>query len=841
MLDNNFKIKLEMLSDWQIGTGAGIPGSTDELISKDVDGFPQVPAKTLIGIWRDALERLCDGLGGNWSEWVEVIFGVQPNLIKSEELKKRLENNEKTYSNAILSIQPARISENLRTKIGEDKRLKQALTFTKVGVKIDPDSGTSETEALRFEEMGRIGSVLGADVECEKMNETISALLILSAKLVERIGGKRRRGAGKCKLEIVGITDKEIEEAVKTISDNKTSADKKIEIQKTEFTQNASDWQTCEYTLTLETPVSIVTAVLGNVSETLDFIPGTYLISHFVKHFKQDIFDEIQKNNFQISPATICIDGNRSFPVPKVFFAQEKMKKPDADKPEVYNRLLEPLEGKEQTKPIREGYISDLDSNSVSYATTPQTILMHNAVDDEVQRPTTDVVGIYSRAAINAGTVLKGEIRFRNLNIEDFSKLNGKVRIGTSKKDGGLATIEVTKKENNENKKKEENENDQRKPDNELIVYLASDVMIRNGNLRQTNLVEDLKTELEKTFGNGTLKSYDELLAEAKKKLGENENDEDAKDFIKKRKDVISSIIQVRRIESWQVGWGFPRPTLTLMQAGSVVVFETKDKIDLVKFQAIEQNGIGERRGEGYGQVIFNPQVLKNAQPDWQTIKKKDFKERNVKEIKQKTEAELKAEKEEVDRKFSQEISNDENLKEFAELIEETAWREEIKLAVSKIAVREDLRKNIFGFEIEEKDNSKKSIPPMAQIGGLRSAIARLQNRTDEEKTKTRKIITDWLQHLRKTKNRFDKWGDERIGKIESLITKDNEVWQVLEKKEIVTGNDKVKVWKSPETLVRNKDELQKKLWAEAVKSLFYACQHAHKRGTEDKNNGEKN
>ena len=443
MSENNFKIRLEMKSDWQIGTGAGIPGGIDELVSKDVDGFPQIPAKSLVGIWRDALEKLCDGLdngnkNGNWLNWVEVIFGNQPNVDKIPT---------KTPKPATLSLTPARISETLRAKIVNDPRLKQALTFVKVGVKIDGDSGTSETEALRFEEMGRIGTVLEAEVELEKTNEIIEALLILSAKLVERIGGKRRRGAGKCKLEIVGKSSpSDIENARKIIEKNK---DKKFEELNLNFikikketvliTPNASDWQTCVYTLTLETPVSIVTAVLGNVSETLDFIPGTYLISHFVKHLGQDVFEAIQKNNFQISPATICIDGNRGFPVPKVF-AQEKM-----DKDKVYNRLCEPLPKNEPTKPIREGFISDLNSNDVKHATTPQTILMHNAVDDEVQRPTTDVVGVYSREAIKAGTVLKGEIHYKDLQI-NCENLNGKVRIGTSKKDDyGLATIKLGK------------------------------------------------------------------------------------------------------------------------------------------------------------------------------------------------------------------------------------------------------------------------------------------------------------------------------------------------------------------------------------------------------------
>lgn len=782
MLENKFKIKLTMDSDWQIGTGAGIPGSVDELVSKDVEGFPQIPAKTLVGIWRDALERLCDGLGNGWSDWVEVIFGNQPNVEK---------NPNKKPVPAILSIQPARISENLRAKIGDDKRLKQALTFVKVGVKIDEQSGTSETNMLRFEEMGRVGTVLEANVECEKMNETVSALLILSAKLVERIGGKRRRGAGKCKLEIVGVTKTDIENAVGTIRNETKSEDRSVAEVNGTFVQNASDWKTCEYTLMLETPVSIVTAVLGNVSETLDFVPGTYLISYFVKHFGQDLFSEIQYNNFQISPATICIDGERSFPVPKIF-AKEKMKKADAEKEEVYNRLLEHLEGKEQTKPIREGFVSDLHSADIKYATTPQTILMHNAVEDEVQRPTADVVGVYSREAIKSGTVLKGEIRFRNLDI-DFSNLNGNVRIGTSKKDDyGLARIEFGVPKEFEPKSGIKSK--------ELILYLASDVMLRNGNLRQTNLVKDLAKELSEKLS--------AKLTEAKAEKG-----------------LISSLIQIRRIESWQTSWGFPRPTLTLMQAGSVVVFEIPnfesfsetEKTDFrTKLKELEKDGIGERRGEGYGQIIFNPPILTIPKPVWN------------KEVTTRAN----------DSKGNSEIED----KEFAKLIEETAWREELKLAVSKIAATENLRKNIFGFEIErnKKGQVTKSNPAMSQIGGLRSVVMRLQDFKDKT------LVIDWLKHLKATDNRIKKWDKENNteranqlinNKLIPLFDNLEKVWLILCDTEI----DGVKVWNAPITLVHTKDDLQKKLWAESVKSLFYACQQAHKRDIEKTIKGEQN
>jgi CRISPR-associated protein Csx10 len=742
MSGNKFNIKLTMGSDWQVGTGAGIPGGVDELISRDAEGFPQVPAKTIVGIWRDALERLTLGLdGGNrkgeWSKWIEVIFGSQPNVDRIPHLKP---------VPAILSLTPARISPNLRAAMGTDKRLKQALTFVKVGVKIDEDSEAASNDMLRFEEMGRTGTILETEVELEKTNEIIEALLILSAKMAERIGGKRRRGAGKCNLEIVGKSSP---------ADVKNAAEKIRAVKDKEFkelNQNYSktpkktlsinspqnpDWQTSEYTLTLETPVSIVTAVLGNVSETLDYIPGTYLISHF----GQNVFQEILKGNFQISPATVCIEGARALPVPKIF-AQEKM-----DNKNVYNRLLEDLEGKKQTKPVRGGFYVE-KGGAVLYANTPETILMHNAVDDDYQRPTSDVVGVYSREAIKAGTILKGEIRYRNMDI-NLKQLDGKVRVGTSKKDD-YGTAEIKFKNPQPFKAKSGTKQ------NEIVVYLASDVLLRGRNLRQTNSAED--------------------LAEALGLAGEK---------------ITFEQIQTRRIESWQTSWGFPRPTLTVMQAGSVVRFETSKTIDFAK---LETEGIGERRGEGYGQIVFNPAVLEKKG------ELKNGENENLKLIWEKRKAdkfELKTEPDKIE---------DED---FAKLVEETAWREEIKLAVSKIAA-DDVKKEkaevqVFGFKGLN----------MSQIGGLRSVVMRLRSKAD------RGLVENWLRHLEKTSNRLKTWETFRLTKVRNLLEGDN-IWNKLKEEH----------FHEPKSLTAG-NNLKDELWAEAVKSLFYACQMAHKRETE--------
>jgi len=54
----SFEIKLEFLSDCHIGTGQGRLGTIDAEIRRDPDGLPFVPAKSLVGVWRDACETV---------------------------------------------------------------------------------------------------------------------------------------------------------------------------------------------------------------------------------------------------------------------------------------------------------------------------------------------------------------------------------------------------------------------------------------------------------------------------------------------------------------------------------------------------------------------------------------------------------------------------------------------------------------------------------------------------------------------------------------------------------------------------------------------------------------
>jgi len=200
-------IKINLTSDWHIGSGAGIPGDIDSLVQKDQDGLPYIPAKTLTGILRDACELVAFGLdngaeNGAWQKWVDYLFGEQPTLKK--EAKEEIEIAPR---HAALSIRPAYFSQPLREVVKNKLSVRNALTFVKPGISIDADSGCAIENFLRFEEVVRSGAVLEAKCELnlppdKKQKEAAYALLVAGAKFVERLGGKRRRGSGKCELVI---------------------------------------------------------------------------------------------------------------------------------------------------------------------------------------------------------------------------------------------------------------------------------------------------------------------------------------------------------------------------------------------------------------------------------------------------------------------------------------------------------------------------------------------------------------------------------------------------------------------------------------------------------------
>lgn len=807
-----YQITIKMESDWHIGSGAGQPGNIDRLVKRDAANLPFIPAKTLTGIWRDACEQVAWGLDGGgtnngWQKWVNYLFGDQPAL-PQEDGNSPLPEDIKQPIAAALSVRKAELPETLRNALTGKELLKEALTFIKPGISIDPTTGCTKTDFLRFEEVVRSGSLLEATCTldesqlCPEQLLLAQALLAAGAAFVERLGAKRRRGVGRCKITLEGQMDSAIKWLENFIKIKQEQVLPKLpEIQKQELpkppeikvdnsqidlqsVQTHSDWYYVDLVLQLQLPLLIHKRTVGNVVETLDYLPGTHLLPILSKELRQsnpNIGEAISQGNLLVTHAFLEVGEVRGRPVPLGLFSEK------LNKDQFYNLLqVSPSEIKPQIKGSRSGYVGAIDDFvdesddfvKLGIKTVNKEVATHNTVDDKVQRPTERVGGVYSYEALSPGTKLRAQLRVRGKlaeNLDWLQSLNGTYRIGRANKDDyGLVDLKVEgeltscSKEKNKEKNVEETQS--------LIVWLLSDVLLRDKRLRSSASLTDFKELLEK---------------ELKVDLKERDPSES---------DKLSVIARQSRTESWHNKWALPRPSLVGLAAGTCIVYEVSGgKLDPLILGALEASGIGERRAEGYGQLCFNDPLLMENKFIIDSEKLADKPDSKGKKISDK------------DAAF-----------EYAQLIEEQAWRKAIENKALELAAKKEKREQIIGLKIEEKNGQKKSKPSLSQLGALRSVLAKLHKPKDEGVIKWIEAVENEKEKVKTRKK--DEWG-KSLELIKNLVTDNLKVWQDFN------------LNSSELTITQSGDEIIKsQLWVYAVQVLIDACIRAHKREVENSN-----
>ncbi|GAB4213093.1 MAG: hypothetical protein OHK0012_08560 [Synechococcales cyanobacterium] len=768
-----------MLSDWHIGTGSGRSGDIDSLVIRDPDGLPYIPAKTLTGIWRDTCEKVAYGLDGGtegaWSEWVNVLFGDQPALANGPMVT--------APRPAALGIHPARLPQPLREAMQGRSLLQEAITFIKPGVSIDPVSGCAREDFLRFEEIVRSGSILEADCHLDptiwsgldpEQKASAQALLWASTRLLERLGGKRRRGSGRCEVRLQSAKGQIDINSIISWLEKLSACPNTPETVKSEAIafdihpdlRLDEEWIRIPITVTTLTPVIIAKQTVGNIIETRDYVPGSQLLPLLGKRLRGIpwLYEAIAEGQILFTNATPMWGRQRSQPIPFALFTQ-KLNGGLEKSQRVYNRLVEQeTEDSGQLKGERGGYIVPLDKLLPHFVSISTSLHTHNTIDDQVQRPTDEGGGVYSYQAIPPNTHLQAELRMPQSLATALDKadprwlqsLEGKYSLGRSKKDDyGHVKLAPGKPQ--------PVEPPSRALSSTLTVWLLSDVLLRDERLRPSTDINVFRKALETALGS---------RLELRQKQG-----------------LVSLLSRTQRHESWQSRWGLPRPSLVGLGAGSCFVFEVKgDPIDSQRLHQLEMTGIGERRAEGFGQLCLNHPLLTQPTSD----------------LTRDLEGESKQSK-------KGQLLNQQASQEYAHIIEKAAWRTAIQRRVLEVVKTPTGRDECLGIS-----DSK---PPMSQLGSLRSVINRLEA---VETTTTVGGVLSWLTHLENVPNRKEKWPDGCRNQIRNLVSDANLIWTLLALTEaeitLTVGGSQV---------------LRKELWAEAVKTLVDGCIRARRRDTE--------
>ena len=677
-----------MTSDWHVGSGVGRQGSVDSLVIRDADDLPYAPSSTVAGMWRDAAEQLAFGLdqacgGDRWTDLVPSLFGSQPAL----------GNGRGTGPvPSRLALEHLRLPRDLRAALRGASRasLRQELTFVKPGVRIDPRRGTAATDMLRFEEVSRSGAILkgrstidtaGIGNTCD--HDTLVAFAFASLRLLERIGGGRRRGLGRCDAQVThvsGTTVCDVEAALEHLSglcqgSAVAPAIDPLRVPTSELVSfdACTEGDLVEVPLQVEalSPLLVMDQRLGNVTTCLDHVPGTMLLP-IVSRALQDagvdatkVMRLITSGALTVAPGYATIGSARGLPMPMCW----QWKKQDGKERTkwVANAVDSTAEDAAQrVHPTGGDFVADDRVRRVSHV-----VRTHNTVSDAVQKPAEDVGGVYTYEAIRPGERLASVVRLPESLGADVlrrfrDKVTGRARVGAVARRGyGDVTIEAGESQPVSDRGLQQSDS--------AVLWLTSDLCLpapMDGSFSSvSDQAADVRSQIVAAIGRAVGRAVT----------------------------VERSWLRTRRHESWHRQWGLPRPSLTLVRAGSTIVVKPSDEngcFSEEELARLERRGAGDRRAEGYGQLRVNAdEVTRSGSFPVSTYRSKpNFEARS-----------------------DQPAELEPSCRKFACTIEDAAWRSYIAMRAEESTATDRDRECLLGWKREK--------PSASQLGKMRGLL----------------------------------------------------------------------------------------------------------------------
>jgi CRISPR-associated protein Csx10 len=236
----------------------------------------------------------------------------------------------------------------------------------------------------------------------------------------------------------------------------------------------------------------------------------------------------------------------------------------------------------------------------------------------------------------------------------------------------------------------------------------------------------------------------------------------------------VTQAHRAARRESFHTRWGRPRPTLTGLQAGSVVTLVAAGEIPASALAEIERDGIGERTAEGFGRVRFGGPELAVPEP---RLVPGGRQQAGPEPARQAPAGELPA---------------------APHILEQVAVMSEVGRRVAQIVVGE------AGFERVIPGTGRVT---RSQWGSLREQLPRLRTEAG------RQTVIGWLDKTGDVPQRLDAWSDPALDALARLFTDRAAIWAEL-------GLDGATL--DELTLAPGRAEvIRDALWADAVAALL--------------------
>lgn len=568
------RLCVETLSDWHIGTGAGVPGGVDRAVARDSDGLPFISTASLTGVLSTSAAAVAlaldDGVpGGLWSKWHSWLFGG---------LDQR---GERAPSPAAISMSPARFSPEVRRALVAEG-LTMDTTFERSSTAIDSDSGVAVDKTLRVIEFARKGARLEATVEASGELGDLPAeaafLLAAATRRCERFGGKRTRGPGRCSITLDPSPDwaEWCEWAAEHEPEAPPSVQSASDDQAEPFDPpHGTAWEAVELELVVVEPLAVEAERRGNTLTTQLRVPGTSLLPAVHERLGPHLGAAIARGDLQVSDALpLDPSGRRTIPTPAGWLVA---KETTSDPSPLTDTLIDEPPPGVQLRRVAAPFVV-VDDQGVAHEVDVETVIdAHAVIDGQAGRPTASTGGLFLRQAIRQGERFGFSVRWRQglCNLDDArSALCGRWRVGTARH-GGYGTVEV-----------------RATPDppapsprhatvpvsnQTVMVEARSDVLVRNNRLRWDPTPRGIARAL-------SVAGWE--FEPASSGPGAD-----------------TAVLTVSRRDGWHAGWSLPRPTLGAIGAGSRLVLRCVSTGQPDSLTDLLERGVGERLGEGFGDL----------------------------------------------------------------------------------------------------------------------------------------------------------------------------------------------------------------------------------------------
>ncbi|HZK06087.1 MAG TPA: RAMP superfamily CRISPR-associated protein [Actinomycetaceae bacterium] len=576
-------------SDWAVSSGHARHDQIDSLVRRDPDGLPYVPGKTVRGMLRDEAMRIASALdtppagasavttSGVWMKWFRHLWGGS--------------GSHQPHGLIPLDIRSAHVPAAERAALLSDSALVDAAIVVRSNTMIEDATGIAASESLRNTEFGRAGTTLEGTITLADDAWQSEFLVRAAAKALRRLGGNRRRGAGRCAvtiapgsrtweglLEMVGDGS-----AVEPPPEADTAAagTAPAETGTQDDQPTNSKWQ--RFTVDLETidPVVIPGEILGNAVTCKPLFPGAVLLPQVTSWIGGLAAEALRNGDLIVTDGTPAPNGTRLLPIP---LALKEPKVPRSDGSErgllineVDGGLVEE-DGRPRQLKAAGGFVAEKPGSTVEgeaqilRGTSQRGTTVHATIDPEYQRPGEN--GLYSYEFLAPRQEFRFEIWARGAAVGKLKAATAAtLRTGTARS-AEYGTVRMSKPAVAKGR-----DSVSIRANESTTVWLTSDT-IPTGEPTVTALLKDLGTQW------GTTVSLDTATGRQ------------------------AAFARAFRSESWHTRWNLPRPSMVGIGAGSCFRIVTSDDVSAELVERTEIEGIGRRRGEGFGRVICGSSVL---------------------------------------------------------------------------------------------------------------------------------------------------------------------------------------------------------------------------------------